>query len=60
MMDRRQTFAALGSLAMTAVATRPLWAAASIKIDDTSALLVISTSWVSRSRRLNARCTPRR
>ena len=41
MMDRRQTLAALGSLALTAVATRPVWAAASIKIDDASALLVI-------------------
>ena len=41
MMDRRQTLATLGSLALTAVAARPAWAAASIKIDDTSALLVI-------------------
>ena len=41
MMDRRQTLAALGSLALTAVAARPVWAAASIKIDDASALLVI-------------------
>jgi nicotinamidase/pyrazinamidase len=41
MLDRRQTLATLGSLAMTAVASRPLWAAASIKIDDASALLVI-------------------
>ena len=41
MMDRRQTLAALGSLALTAVAARPVWAAASIKIDDASGLLVI-------------------
>jgi nicotinamidase/pyrazinamidase len=41
MMDRRQTLAALGSVALTAVAARPVWAAASIKIDDASALLVI-------------------
>src|SRR3984885_16018046 len=41
MMDRRQTFAALGSLALTAVASRPVGAAPSIKIDDASALLVI-------------------
>ncbi|HSY56044.1 MAG TPA: nicotinamidase, partial [Bradyrhizobium sp.] len=42
MRNRRQTlFTALGSLAMTAVASRPLWAAGSIKIDDASALLVI-------------------
>src|SRR5271168_3551501 len=41
MLDRRRTLAALGGLAVTAVTTRPLWAAASIKIDDASALLVI-------------------
>src|ERR1700683_4505897 len=41
MMDRRQTLAALGSLALTAIAARPVWAAASIKIDEASALLVI-------------------
>ena len=41
MRNRRQTLAALGSMAMTAIATRPVWAAASIKIDDASALLVI-------------------
>ena len=41
MIDRRKTLAALGSLAMTAIASRPVSAAASIKIDDTSALLVI-------------------
>ena len=41
MMNRRQTLATLGGLAATVVASRPLWAAASIKIDDASALLVI-------------------
>jgi nicotinamidase/pyrazinamidase len=41
MLNRRQTLAALGGLAVTAFASRPLWAAASIKIDDASALLVI-------------------
>ena len=41
MRNRRQTLAALGSIAMTAIASRPVWAAASIKIDDASALLVI-------------------
>jgi nicotinamidase/pyrazinamidase len=41
MLRRRQTLAALGSLAVTAIAARPLWAAASIKIDDACALLVI-------------------
>src|SRR6201988_3926095 len=41
MMDRRQTLAALGSLALTAAAARPVWAAPTIKIDDASALLVI-------------------
>src|ERR1700734_1163137 len=41
MTDRRQTLAALGSLVLTAVASRPVWAAPSIKIDDASALLVI-------------------
>ena len=41
MLNRRQTLAALGGLAVTAIASRPLWAAASIKIDDASALLVI-------------------
>ena len=39
--NRRRTLATLGSLAMTAITTRPLWAAASIKIDDASALLVV-------------------
>jgi nicotinamidase/pyrazinamidase len=41
MMNRRQTLATLGGLAVTAVASRPAWAAAPIKIDDASALLVI-------------------
>ena len=41
MIDRRKTLVALGSLAMTAIASRPVSAAASIKIDDASALLVI-------------------
>src|ERR1700721_4236015 len=41
MPNRRGTLATLGSLAMAAITTRPLWAAASIKIDDASALLVI-------------------
>jgi nicotinamidase/pyrazinamidase len=41
MMDRRQTLTALGGVALTVVASRPVWAAPSIKIDDASALLVI-------------------
>ena len=41
MIDRRTTLAALGSLAVAAVGSRPAMAAASIKIDDASALLVI-------------------
>jgi nicotinamidase/pyrazinamidase len=41
MMSRRQTLATLGGLAVTAIASRPVLAAASIKIDDASALLVI-------------------
>src|ERR1700744_1630267 len=45
MIDRRTTLAALGSLlgglTMTAITNRPASAAASIKIDDASALLVI-------------------
>src|SRR3569832_649901 len=40
-MHRRQTLAALGGLAMTAIALQPKWGAASMKIDDASALLVI-------------------
>jgi nicotinamidase/pyrazinamidase len=41
MLNRRQNLFALGGLALTAVASRPVWAAPSIKIDDASALLVI-------------------
>src|ERR1700729_2839271 len=41
MLNRRQTLATLGAFAMTTLATRPLSAAASIKIDDTSALIVV-------------------
>jgi nicotinamidase/pyrazinamidase len=41
MLIRRQTLAALGSLAIAAVTSRPVFAAASIKVDDASALLVI-------------------
>ena len=41
MIDRRMTLAALGGIAVTALGARPVWAAASIKIDDASALLVI-------------------
>jgi nicotinamidase/pyrazinamidase len=41
MLDRRQVLAGLGTMAITAIASRPLWAAASIKIDDASVLLVI-------------------
>jgi len=41
MIDRRKTLAALGGLAVTAIASRPASAAGSIKIDDASALLVI-------------------
>src|ERR1043165_2923658 len=40
-MYRRQTLAALGGLAISAVTFRPGWGAASMKIDDASALLVI-------------------
>ncbi len=41
MIDRRTTIAVLGSLAVAAIGSRPAKAAASIKIDDASALLVI-------------------
>ena len=41
MFDRRQILAGLGTVAIAAAIPRSLWAAASIKIDDTSALLVI-------------------
>ena len=40
-MYRRQTLVALGGLAVTAIALRPTWGVASMKIDDASALLVI-------------------
>jgi nicotinamidase/pyrazinamidase len=41
MLDRRQILAGLGTMALTTIAPRQLWAAASIKIDGLSALLVI-------------------
>ena len=41
MFDRRQILAGLGTMAIAAVVPKSLWAAASIKIDDASALLVI-------------------
>ena len=41
MLDRRQILAGLGTLALTTMIPKSLWAAASIKIDDASALLVI-------------------
>jgi len=41
MLDRRQVLASLGTMALTAIASRALWAAAPLKIDDSSALLVI-------------------
>ena len=41
MLNRRQTLATLGTLTMTAITTKLLWAATPIKIDDASALLVI-------------------
>ncbi len=41
MFDRRQILAGLGTVAIAAAIPKSLWAAASIKIDDTSALLVI-------------------
>src|ERR1700761_1995941 len=41
MIDRRTTLVALGGLAMSGIINRPAAAAASIKIDDASALLVI-------------------
>jgi nicotinamidase/pyrazinamidase len=41
MLNRRLTLTALGGMAMATMAPRSLSAAASIKIDDTSALLVI-------------------
>ena len=41
MLDRRQILAGLGTMAVATAAPKSLWAAASIKIDDASALLVI-------------------
>src|SRR5947207_15778181 len=41
MLDRRQVLVALGTSALVALAPTALFAAASIKPDDTSALLVI-------------------
>src|SRR5436305_6092367 len=41
MLDRRQILAGLGTAAAAAVLPKALWAAASIKVDDASALLVI-------------------
>src|SRR6202521_5241469 len=41
MPDRRRIFAGLATKAITAVVSRQAWAAASIKIDDAAALLVI-------------------
>jgi nicotinamidase/pyrazinamidase len=41
MLDRRQILAALGTIALTTILPKQLWAAATIKPDDASALLVI-------------------
>src|ERR1700721_3410651 len=41
MLDRRQILAGLGTIAITGIVSKQLWAAASIKPDETSALLVI-------------------
>jgi nicotinamidase/pyrazinamidase len=41
MLDRRQILAGLGAMAMMTVVPKQLWAATPIKLDDTSALLVI-------------------
>ena len=41
MLDRRRIVAGLGATAFTMAVSKPLWAAASIKVDDASALLVI-------------------
>src|SRR5690348_561403 len=41
MLDRRQILAGLATTALMTFAPRQLWAAGSIKIDDSSALLVI-------------------
>src|ERR1700690_2202951 len=41
MLDRRQIVAGLATIAMTSAVSRKLWAAAPIKPDEASALLVI-------------------
>ena len=41
MLNRRQIVAGIGAIAATSFIPKPLWAAASIKVDDASALLVI-------------------
>src|SRR3979490_2412629 len=41
MLDRRQILAGLGAIAITPIIPKQAWAAASIKIDDASALLVV-------------------
>src|ERR1700721_1483744 len=41
MLNRRQILAGSGALAITTIIPKSVWAAASIKIDDASALLVI-------------------
>ena len=41
LINRRRTLAALGGVAVATLGLPPLWAAAPIKIDETSALLVI-------------------
>src|SRR6202023_4275383 len=41
MLDRRQILAGLGAIAITTIIPKSLWAAASIKIDEASALVVI-------------------
>jgi nicotinamidase/pyrazinamidase len=41
MLDRRQCVASLGAMAVMTMASKSAWAAASIRIDDASALLVI-------------------
>ena len=41
MLDRRQVIAGMATMAMTSAFSKTLWAAASIKPDDASALLVI-------------------
>ena len=41
MLDRRQCVAGLGAMAVMTIAARSAWAAASIRIDDATALLVI-------------------